>query len=73
VRKLFTLIDVNGNGFVNLREFERHLAVNGVKLEREIVEQIYSLILSFNPTAGSASQIHARESFEDHFNSVILN
>jgi hypothetical protein len=60
VRKLFTLIDVNGNGFVNLREFERHLAVSGVKLDREIVEQIYSLILSFNSAVGTASQIHAR-------------
>ena len=66
IRKLFALIDVNGNGYINLREFERHLAVSGIRLDREVVEQIYSLILlAADPAPGtvaaSASYTHLRD------------
>ena len=45
VRKLFATMDVNGNGFITLREFERHLALCGVQLGWEAAQQLYILIL----------------------------
>jgi hypothetical protein len=54
VRKLFATMDVNGNGFITLREFERHLALCGVQLGWEAVEQLYILILCPLAAAGSS-------------------
>ena len=67
VRKLFALSDVNGDGFINLREFERHLAVSGIRPGREVVEQIYSLILCPHPAPGIGSQPPARDELEEQF------
>jgi hypothetical protein len=59
VRKLFATIDVTGNGYVTLREFERHLALSGVGLDWERVEQIYELI--FCPAVdGDGAPSHCR-------------
>jgi len=55
VRKLFATMDVNGNGYITLREFERHLALCGIQLGWEAVEKLYTLIIC-PLAAGSANK-----------------
>ena len=42
--KLFTLMDANGNGYVVLRELQRHLSMAGIHLAKDRLKQLYDLI-----------------------------
>jgi hypothetical protein len=54
--KLFTLMDANGNGYVVLRELERHLALAGIHLARDRVKQLYDVIRGVAPSASKNSK-----------------
>lgn len=53
--KLFTLMDANGNGYVVLRELERHLSMAGIHLAKDRVSQLYDMIRGVTTTTTSKS------------------
>ena len=62
--KLFTLMDANGNGFIVLRELERHLSLAGIHLAKDRVKQLYDVIRGINGNTADKHSGKKRTGFQ---------
>jgi len=48
IKKMFNMMDPNGNGYVEQPEFEKYLVEHGINIDKERVGYLFSLIHSLN-------------------------